>query len=179
MHNSGIMLDALLLNVTEWTTCICTLLWSTSILEFAVIFTVTLLPSRGYNNLKHWKFHCCPWRGNPVDGSMSPKTDANDMRRIYVHDDDRVLIKVTTIYPIAIVVGQPAFWIIKWHLCIYFCNYSASHTEAKYFAGFFLLREQKTRRTIPIINPNIDDNSQAVKYCISSLYLLSSQWLVQ
>jgi len=40
---------------------------------------------------------------------MSPKTDANDMRRIYVHDDDRVLIKVTTIYLITIMVGQPAF----------------------------------------------------------------------
>ncbi|XP_073392228.1 ATP-dependent 6-phosphofructokinase 5, chloroplastic isoform X5 [Physcomitrium patens] len=32
--------------------------------------------------------------GNSIEGSASPKVDANDMRRIYVHDDDRVLVKI-------------------------------------------------------------------------------------
>lgn len=32
--------------------------------------------------------------GNPVGETASPKVDANDMRRIYVHDDDRVLVKI-------------------------------------------------------------------------------------
>lgn len=39
--------------------------------------------------------NCCD-RGNSIEGSASPKVDANDMRRIYVHDDDRVLVKVHT-----------------------------------------------------------------------------------
>ena len=36
----------------------------------------------------------CQCRDNPIEEPVSPKVDANDMRRIYVHDDDRVLVKV-------------------------------------------------------------------------------------
>lgn len=38
----------------------------------------------------------CERSGNPIEEPTSSKLDANDMRRIYVHDDDRVLVKVQT-----------------------------------------------------------------------------------